>query len=72
VAIQCVAHVAGRTGQRVAVARAADQALTSRRGYSVERDIAYAKLPRQTLELYRPNFEIDTVTVARPSSSVTT
>ena len=35
-------------------------ALTSRTGYSVERDIAYAELPRQTLDLYRPNFGIDT------------
>jgi acetyl esterase/lipase len=35
-------------------------ALTSRTGYSVERDIAYDDLPRRTLDLYRPDFGIDT------------
>src|SRR5215212_5863711 len=35
-------------------------ALTSRSGYSVERDIAYGDRPRQMLDLYRPDSGIDT------------
>ena len=35
-------------------------ALTNRNGYSVERDIAYGDLPRQTLDLYRPEANPDT------------
>jgi acetyl esterase/lipase len=34
-------------------------ALTSRTGYSVERDVPYGDRPRQTLDLYRPGFGTD-------------